>query len=351
MNYLIFLNRLESIDDLEARRAKARAEKHASIFDAESEQCRFSYWKNLPAEEMLAHVQTVVFPWLKSLAPENHAFTSFMKDAAFLIPKASLLVEAVNVIDELRITDRNLDTQGDIYEYMLGKLGVAGQIGQFRTPRHIIRAIVQMVDPKMGEVIMDPACGTGGFLMAAYQHIVAKATSDEFLGYDEEAESTSSRVSSICPLSPTGVTASEPNTASEPAGWLPSALAGWTVLSPVARGTLNGAAFWISWFSQAAARGRSAVISMVTAVRYPGGTSSEAVVVVWGANVTTSSDHRLNRRSRSVASSTSLDSPCSHPWTMARSRTREGPWSTAIDYLRSVLRRGIGAQLPTIIPF
>jgi len=186
MNYLIFLNRLEAIDDLEARRADARGEKHESIFEGEAKECRFSFWKNLPAEEMFGYVQSVVFPWMKGLAPDNHAFTSFMRDAAFLIPKPSLLVEAVNVIDELRITDRNIDTQGDIYEYMLRQLNVAGQIGQFRTPRHIIRAIVQMADPGIGELVVDPACGTAGFLVAAFQHVVATATSEEFLTYDEE---------------------------------------------------------------------------------------------------------------------------------------------------------------------
>jgi len=195
MNYLIFLNRLEHVDTLEQKRADSRGIRYKSTFAGYFEspkrkvratECRFSFWSNLPAEEMFEHLQTVVFPWMKALAPENHAFTSFMRDAAFLIPKPSLLVEAVNVIRDLKITDRNLDTQGDIYEYMLGKLGVAGQIGQFRTPRHIIRTIVAMVDPQLGEVVIDPACGTAGFLIAAYQHMIAAATSEEFLTHDED---------------------------------------------------------------------------------------------------------------------------------------------------------------------
>jgi type I restriction enzyme M protein len=185
LNYLIFLNRLEAGDDLAARRAHKRGEVFTSVF-LMAEECRWSFWRHLPAEQMHAHMQTTVFPWMKELAPENHAFTSFMRDAAFLIPKPSLLVEAVAVLDNLRIADRNLDTLGDIYEYMLSKLGVAGQIGQFRTPRHLIRLLVALVDPKLGQTIIDPAAGTGGFLIAADQHIKASYTSSEFLAVDED---------------------------------------------------------------------------------------------------------------------------------------------------------------------
>lgn len=185
MNYLIFLKRLEDTDDLAARRAEARGEEFQSVFAGpKGESARWSHWRHFPADAMLTHVQSQVFPWLKNLAPENHAFTQYLADATFLIHKPSLLVEAVNIIDELAISDQNVDTQGDIYEYMLSKLSVAGQIGQFRTPRHIIRAMVEIVDPKVGQTIMDPACGTGGFLIAAYQHMVAAGTSDEFLEVD-----------------------------------------------------------------------------------------------------------------------------------------------------------------------
>lgn len=185
INYLIFLNRLEASDDLAARRAKSRGDRHKSVF-AGNEKCRWSYWSHLSAEQMHSHVQSSVFPWMKKLAPENHAFTSFMRDATFLIAKPSLLVEAVAVLDNLKIADRNLDTLGDIYEYMLSKLGVAGQIGQFRTPRHLIRLLVALVDPKLGQTVIDPACGTAGFLIAADQHIKAAHTSPEFLSEDEE---------------------------------------------------------------------------------------------------------------------------------------------------------------------
>lgn len=189
LNYLIFLKRLEMTDDLAARRARVRNERFVSVFE-NAESCRWSHWRNMRAEEMHAHVAGAVFPWMKRLSPDLHPFTAFLQDATFLIPKPSLLVEAVGVLDDLRVDDRNTDSLGDVYEWMLAKLNVAGQAGQFRTPRHVIRALVEIVDPKYGEVVVDPACGTGGFLIAAYQHVLGQFTSPEFLGMDEEGAPT-----------------------------------------------------------------------------------------------------------------------------------------------------------------
>ncbi|RZU49967.1 type I restriction enzyme M protein [Krasilnikovia cinnamomea] len=187
MNYLIFLKRLEDKDNAAAQSARARGQKYVSLYAAEDAQdCRWSYWRNLPGDEMVPHVQGRVFRWMKGLAPENHAFTQYLEDATFLIQKPSLLVEAVNIIDDLAIADQNIDTQGDIYEYMLSRLSVAGQIGQFRTPRHIIRAMVELADLRFGQRVLDPACGTGGFLIAAYQNLIAQGTSAEFLTTDED---------------------------------------------------------------------------------------------------------------------------------------------------------------------
>ena len=186
MNYLIFLKRLEDKDNAAAHAASVRGDVFESIYAmGDAQDCRWSYWKHLSGEEMVQHVQTRVFPWMKGLAPENHAFTQYLEDAAFLIQKPTLLVEAVNIIDDLAIADQNIDTQGDIYEYMLSRLSVAGQIGQFRTPRHIIRAMVELAEPRLGQTIVDPACGTAGFLIAAYQHLIAQGTSAEFLNTDE----------------------------------------------------------------------------------------------------------------------------------------------------------------------
>lgn len=187
MNYLIFLKRLEDMDNRGLQISAAAGSDYTSVFRGEiGERARWSFWSRLPGEEMLFHVQQSVFPWLKSLAPSQHAFTQHMSDASFLIQKPSLLVEAVNIIDDLAISEQNVDTQGDIYEYMLSRLSVAGQIGQFRTPRHIIRAMVALADPAVGQVVVDPACGTGGFLIAAYQHIIEKGTSADFIQTDED---------------------------------------------------------------------------------------------------------------------------------------------------------------------
>ena len=92
-----------------------------------------------------------------------------MKDAVFVIPKPSLLAAVVDLISEIPMDDR--DTKGDLYEYMLGKIATAGQNGQFRTPRHIIRMMVDMMEPTPKDIIADPACGTCGFLVAAGEYL------------------------------------------------------------------------------------------------------------------------------------------------------------------------------------
>ncbi len=185
MSYLIFMKRLEDMDIEHKKSADRRKEKYTSIYQGK-ENCRWSYWINMPAEEMLTHVRDAVFPFIKNLKGEEHLFGQAMKDAIFMIPRPSLLQETVKIIDELNITQQNQDTQGDIYEYLLGELNTSGKNGQFRTPRHIIRMMVELVDPKLGDRICDPACGTGGFLINAYQHILKENTSPDVLEYDED---------------------------------------------------------------------------------------------------------------------------------------------------------------------
>jgi type I restriction enzyme M protein len=109
-----------------------------------------------------------------------------MKDAVFMIPKPSLLQEAVAIIDDLKISAQNRDTQGDIYEYLLSQLSTAGKNGQFRTPRHIIRMMIELVDPDINDRICDPACGTAGFLVNSYEHILKKYTSKDKIEEDPE---------------------------------------------------------------------------------------------------------------------------------------------------------------------
>jgi type I restriction enzyme M protein len=186
MSYLIFMKQLEDMDAIERKRAQAQGHPYNSAFEGH-EDCRWSNWKNYRAEKMLSHVRDVVFPFIKDLHDGDQTlFSEQMKDAVFIIPKPSLLQEAVAIIDDLDITAQNRDTQGDIYEYLLSELKSAGKNGQFRTPRHIIRMIVALVDPDIGDRICDPACGTAGFLVNAYEHILRKYTSSDAIEQDEE---------------------------------------------------------------------------------------------------------------------------------------------------------------------
>ena len=126
-----------------------------------------------------------VFPFLKSLGEKDSMYASYMKDAVFSIPTPSLLIEAVRIINEMHIKEQNRDTQGDIYEYLLNELTTAGKNGQFRTPRHIIKMMVALANPEFGDKICDPACGTAGFLVNAYEHILKGNTSRELVKKDE----------------------------------------------------------------------------------------------------------------------------------------------------------------------
>jgi type I restriction enzyme M protein len=135
---------------------------------------RWSNFRHLNGEDMLRVIRDGVFHHFKTVAMDGAKFGEYMKDAQLLIQKESLLVVAVNTIDRLPLTSG--DTKGDLYEYMLGKLSTAGIAGQFRTPRHIIAKMVEMLDPKPFEVIGDPACGTAGFLVMTMHYLLRKYT-------------------------------------------------------------------------------------------------------------------------------------------------------------------------------
>ncbi|MBI4182271.1 MAG: SAM-dependent DNA methyltransferase [Candidatus Aenigmarchaeota archaeon] len=190
ISYLIFMRRLEDLDTQHQQLAELKGEPYTSVF-AGHEDCRWSSWKHLPAQQMLDHVRGKVFPFIKEIRRgEDTQFAEYMKQATFLIEKPSLLQEAVAIIDELNITSQNQDVQGDLYEYLLSELKTSGKNGQFRTPRHIIRLMVGLVSPKLGEKICDPACGTAGFLVNAYEHILKTNTSPDLVKEDEEGSPT-----------------------------------------------------------------------------------------------------------------------------------------------------------------
>src|SRR3989344_7606131 len=176
ISYLIFMKRLEELDNKHQNEALGRGEKYESVFKG-NEDCRWSNWKHYSAEQMITHVRDKACPIIKNIRRGGDtAFSENMKDANFSIPKPSLLQEAVSIIDELyeNAQQHNGDTLGDIYEYLLSELQSSGKNGQFRTPRHIIRMMVKLVDPQLNQTICDPACGTAGFLVNAYNHILEK---------------------------------------------------------------------------------------------------------------------------------------------------------------------------------
>ena len=148
------------------------------------EELRRSRWIQMPAEEMFSYVRDIVFPFIKTLHTEEW-FAGNLKDASFLIPKASMLVTAVTILEDLHITQQNEDTAGDIYEYLLNEIASAGKNGQFRTPRHIIQMIVDIVNPTKHDKVADLASGTAWFLINAYKHILQNNTSKDAVFEDE----------------------------------------------------------------------------------------------------------------------------------------------------------------------
>lgn len=152
-------------------------------FAQEQQEFRFSHYSNLGSDEMMEVVRDGVFQHFRQLGQADASkvtlLGNFMKDARLEIVKPSLLTKAVEVIKNLPL-DRG-DTKGDLYEYLLSKLTTAGINGQFRTPRHIIRTMVEMMEPNpaRGETICDPACGTGGFLATSYEYLLEKYSSLE----------------------------------------------------------------------------------------------------------------------------------------------------------------------------
>lgn len=171
LTYLLFI---KGLDDQQLK-AEKKAERTGDpvknpSFTKEQEHIRWRNLKQLEPTEMFNTIRDDVFPFIKELGGKNGStYRKHMEGAIFMFPKASTLARVVELMDQLEMDDR--DTKGDMYEYMLSKLSVAGQNGQFRTPRHIIKMMVDLTQPKPLENIADPACGTAGFLVAAGEYI------------------------------------------------------------------------------------------------------------------------------------------------------------------------------------
>ena len=182
ITYLLFLRRLDDMHTLEKNKAnRLKKPMERRVFpegkdakDRSYEDFRWSRFKHFAPAEMFTVVGEHVFPYLRTdlarqLGGADSTYAHHMKDARFTIPTPALLAKVVDLLDKVPMEER--DTKGDIYEYMLGKIATAGQNGQFRTPRHIIRLMVELTAPQPADVVCDPACGTAGFLVAAGEYL------------------------------------------------------------------------------------------------------------------------------------------------------------------------------------
>ncbi len=188
LSFLFFFYLIEGIDAENILKAKVLKQSYESIFkgiwalknplNAQTkgqttiprERFRWSVWaRGLSGEGLVRFVRDEVFAFFGELG--ETASHNFMNGARLTIDEPTVLTQVINLVDNLRLDQSDADTKGDLFEHVLKQIKQAGELGQFRTPRHIIRAIVEMIDPKIGETIYDPAAGTAGFLVAAYNHI------------------------------------------------------------------------------------------------------------------------------------------------------------------------------------
>lgn len=188
LSFLFFFYLIEGIDAENTMKAKVLKQKYESLFTGEwtlknplnapeadattisKEHFKWSVWaKGLSGEPLVRFVRDEVFPFFAEIAERSSV--NFMNGARLSIDEPTVLTQVVNLVDGLYLDQADADTKGDLFEHVLRQIKQAGELGQFRTPRHVIRAIVEMLDPKIGETIYDPAAGTAGFLAAAYNHI------------------------------------------------------------------------------------------------------------------------------------------------------------------------------------
>lgn len=197
MTYLMFIRDLDDSDNLHAKEAAMLGLPYNSIFSGEIEigdrviagnQLKWSVFHDFPASKMYSIMQEWVFPFIKNLhGNKDSAYSKYMGDAIFKVPTPLMLDKIVTAMDsiyEQMAQLKSADTRGDVYEYLLSKLATAGVNGQFRTPRHIIRMMVEMMDPKADEIICDPACGTSGFLVSASEYL--KETKKEEVFFNKQ---------------------------------------------------------------------------------------------------------------------------------------------------------------------
>ena len=197
ITYLMFIRDLDDVDNKREKESAMLGLPYTSVFAEEvkigdrsidGKQLKWSVFRDFPAGRMYTVMQEWVFPFIKNLhSDKNSAYSKYMDDAIFKLPTPLLLSKVVDSLDEIyEIMNKtqSSDVRGDVYEYLLNKIASAGRNGQFRTPRHIIRMMVEIVDPKPDDVICDPACGTSGFLVSAAEYL--KETKKEEIFFDKD---------------------------------------------------------------------------------------------------------------------------------------------------------------------
>ena len=200
ITYLMFIRDLDDTDNLRAKEAVMLGLPHNSIFadkvmigdrDIDGNQLKWSTFHDFPAGKMYSTVQEWVFPFIKNLHDDkNSAYSKYMDDAIFKIPTPLLLEKIVTILDDIyaqMAQIKDSDIRGDVYEYLLSKIAQSGLNGQFRTPRHIIRMMVELMDPGADDIICDPACGTSGFLVAAGDYLKERKKEEIFYNREKKA--------------------------------------------------------------------------------------------------------------------------------------------------------------------
>ena len=200
ITYLMFIRDLDDSDNLRAREAAMLGLEHKSIFTDEvligertvkGNQLKWSVFHDYPAGQMYMNMQENVFPFIKNLhADKNSAYSKYMSDAIFKLPTPLVLSKVVDSLDGIYAMMSELqssDVRGDVYEYLLSKIAQSGLNGQFRTPRHIIRMMVELMQPTADDIICDPACGTSGFLVAAGEWLKENRKQEIFFNRERKA--------------------------------------------------------------------------------------------------------------------------------------------------------------------
>ncbi|GMM63805.1 hypothetical protein uth001_11330 [Clostridium butyricum] len=177
--YLLFIKDLDDNETIEESNAELLGIPFEGMFPSGKQYLRWSKFKNEEAGEMYKIVSEEVFPFIKNIHGDNQsAYSRYMGDAMFKIPTPLMLSKIVDAIENLDMSDK--DAKGDLYEYLLSKVATAGTNGQFRTPRHIIKMMAELMKPKPEDIVVDPAMGTAGFLVGAEEYLREKH-SDLFL--------------------------------------------------------------------------------------------------------------------------------------------------------------------------